>query len=235
MPKPTRPYRELIETMQFYGEPEVSWSRWLKQACFSGKELTELGQFLQSKLSEGTFIDMPCGFVQQADESDCSIMDIAEQLGIAEYIEVDNSAEVLGERLQNQVRTIGNMKVETHLADVLEFASQLEAQQGQPKRVIYISGLQPNEDFCINSENVSAIVVPYLEALYNELERASTVGDLLILNETSTLVSGIDETKYPHIHPSVALNKRGFRCQRTCPFNKVQVFEKCSNTQIKEV
>ena len=214
--------------MQFHIEPEISWSSWLKQACILDGQFTELGEFLQSKLIGGIFIDVPCGLENKTAKGDCNVIDVVKMLGVSTYIEVDKDAEILGERLRNPERTVGDMKIQAYQSDILDFIAQLQVNRETPKRAIYISGLQPNEDFCSNSDNLSTIVIPYLQALYDELGRISHVGDLVILNEANALVSGINEEKYSDIHPSIALIQHGFICKRTCPHNKVQIFEKTS-------
>ncbi len=95
----------------------------------------------------------------------------------------------------------------------MEFFATFDADD-RPK-TIYISGLQPNAE--------DVIAIPYLQALYDELDRICTMHDLLILNDSDTLVRGIDDAD---IHPHVALHKRGFTMQRCYPKNKVQVFER---------
>ncbi|MBT3292913.1 hypothetical protein HN512_00930 [Candidatus Peregrinibacteria bacterium] len=215
----------LISKMQFYIEPEVSWTSWLNKACLSGNDLTELGSFLKSKLKGGTFIDVPCGYEYKA-ENELSVFEIAKELGVYGFIEVDKYEEALGERLNNSNRVVDEVRVSTHQADILEFLFKKELNQDSTNRAFYISGLQPDEEFCKEPSNQSDVAVPYLHALYEELARVSKVGDLVILNEANALVLGIDENIYPDIHPSVALPTLGFKCQRTCQYNKVQVFEK---------
>lgn len=226
MAKSTHSYRELTKNMQFFGEPEISWNIWLHKACLKDNNITELGAFLRLKLAGGTFVDVPCGYANQSQKPFCNVIDIARQLEVCTYIEVDNNAEVLGTRLQNSVRTVGTMTVHTHMADVLAFISQLEENTSAHTRALYISGLQPKKEFCENSANVSGVVCPYLNALYDELARCSRTGDLVILNDAQTLVSGIDEDAFPTVHPSVALLTRGFTCKRTCPHGKVHIYEK---------
>ena len=200
--------------MQFYKHPEISWTEWFSKACD-----TELGEFLHSKLESGTFIDVPCGL----EDSSQKIIEIIQTFGICTYIEVDASAEVLGLRLKNPVRTTHGMTVHTHQADVLAYITGLD-RSDEPK-AIYISGLQPDKEFCKDPHNQSNIVVPYLQSLYKELERVCKAGDLVILNEASTLVSGLDEKTYAHIDPSIALLQHDFVLKRICPHGKVHVFE----------
>ncbi|PIQ76152.1 hypothetical protein COU78_01175 [Candidatus Peregrinibacteria bacterium CG10_big_fil_rev_8_21_14_0_10_49_24] len=222
----TQKYGAFIENMQWYGEPEISWTEWLQKACVSDGALTELGEFLRSKLLGGTLIDVPCGLAKP-ETADLSVVDIATLLGVCTYVEADNDADVLGTRLHNPVRTTdGGMTIHTHLTDILAFMAQLEEHSGQYVRGIYISGLQPLKEFCEDPSNVSDVVIPYLEALYNELDRCSKNGDLVILNDANTLVLSVDEAVFPTAHPSVALMMRGFTCKRTCPHGKVQIYEK---------
>ncbi|PIR53041.1 hypothetical protein COU76_03235 [Candidatus Peregrinibacteria bacterium CG10_big_fil_rev_8_21_14_0_10_49_10] len=218
-----RDYDTLIAHMQFYSEPNVSWSQWLHTACIQEGELTELGAFLASRLEGGVWVDIPCGL---ADASGKTVMEVAQKLGVRTLLQVDHDAGVLGERLEHPVRTVEGTTVYTHCADVLEFLAKLPVNTGKRGRAIYISGLQPQADFCRDPAHVSGVVVPYLQALYSELERVSAAKDLVILNEAAVLGSHIDEEQYPTLHPAIALVAHHFCCRRTCPHNKVQVFEK---------
>jgi hypothetical protein len=208
---------------------------------------TELGSFVRKRMHNARFIDVPCGLHAVRDQSrDWSLPALLSVFGIDEYWEVDASADVLSDRLSAPVdiiksgehyelmsgvgeigiRNENGLNILTIQDDVLGFLSKLSSAPQEKPVVFYLSGLQPDENFLQTPRAEETIIVPYLLALYDELERISGPSDTVILNASDMLVTGIDEEKYPQIHPTIALAKRGFSLTRRCPYDKVHVFIK---------
>lgn len=222
-------YGPLIEQMCFYIEPEISCSRFFGTACFTEESIkkyrtsndigdlqpTELGSFVADHIKEGLFIDVPCGLTQPLDPTvDFAISPLAKRLGAKEIWRVDKDESVLG-----------TATIAVH-DDILGFVAKLDPNTIHHPLAICISALQPDAEFCASGENQKTIAAPYLHALYDELARITTNGDLVILNSSDMLCTGIDEKLFPNIHPSLALPPRGFSLMRRCERNKVNVFVK---------
>ncbi len=240
------PYETMITRMKFFIEPEISCSRFFRDACFSGNgEKTELGSFVANHLADGLFVDIPCGLRSPVDPDDAVISPLAAELGAKTYWEVDVSSDVLRDRipsvadviqnghymLSEQIGEIGirsenGMQVATMQDDVLGFIAKLSNEPRSKPMAIYISALQPDAEFCAEERAQQEVIVPYLTALFDELARVCTSKDLVILNSSTMLVAGIDEDMYPFIHPAIALPQRGFLLMRRCPYDKVHVFAK---------
>lgn len=204
---------------------------------------TEMGDFLKKNLHEKIFLDIPCGqFALRDTEKDFQEIELLRALGVHEYIEVDNNVDVLCDRTLALIdlyrggkyqqthgisgfgkRKKGDMSIATIQDDLLGFLCKFS--ENVPK-AIYISALQPDAEFFKDLSSQKDVGVPYLEALYKELDRICASSDLVILNSSDMLVAGIDEEVFPAIHPTIALAQKGFTLKRRCPQNKVQVFQK---------
>lgn len=211
--------------MKFFIEPEISCSRWFGQACFNDDgELTEMGEFINSHLQNGLFIDVPCGLAVAPDPTkDFAMAPLVKALGAAEYWEVDVDATVLDNRIVDGgnigQREEDGLPIVTMQSDILSFISQIEPTNIDVPKIIYISALQPDIKNC---EDVAA---PYLTALYDELTRVTAKDDLVILNSGDMLVTGLEET-HPFIHPALTLPAKGLQLRRRCAYDKVQVFSR---------
>lgn len=216
-------------------------------SAFHLLEHTELGTYVAGQISGGLFVDVPCGLLHPADPAeDFAMVPLAAALGVRRCFEVDLSAEVLQGRLPEKenvmdaggrytlaagvgqigVRTECGLSIATMQDDLLGFIAKISGvEEGAPK-ALYLSGIQPDADFCRSEEVQRTVAVPYLTALYRELARACRPGDLVILNSSDMLAAGIDEALFPGIHPALALPQEGFSLVRRCLRNKVQVFRK---------
>lgn len=221
-------YQRLIESIHFFAQPEISWSRWFQSACLNDDELTPFGTYLHHALDDGTFINIPCGLEMPKNSDDCPLLPIAQKLGITVYKEVDSDPTVLGERLHNPKRVDGSTTIETYQADILEYVSTYTRQNTVNTLAWYISGLQLHAHRISSTAYQKDIAVPYIRSLYKELARTTVPGDMIILNDAQSLIEGIDETVYLDIHPTLGLSAYGFMNTKSCPYNKVQVFEKMS-------
>lgn len=208
-------------------------------------EQLELGKFIAEHVKNGLFIDIPCGYAEPKDpHSDFAMVPLARALGLSEYWEVDISIEAIADRVSTNdvidphghyqlsksisaigIRTDTELEIATMQDDLLGFLTKFSDEQKRLK-AIYISALQPDANLCKSEEAQQQIAAPYLTALYNELSRVCNPGDLVILNSSSMLVEGINEERFPHMHPTLALPPKGFTLMRRDAFDKVQVFRK---------
>lgn len=219
-----QPYSMLIERMRFFREPEISCSRFFRDACFAptGKQ-TELGAYVTAHLQGGLFVDVPCGAYAARDATtDADMAPLVAALGVTHYREVDLDADILGDRLTRGTRREHGLHITTVQDDILHFIATCK-DLPQPA-CWYISALQPEADFCADVANQRDVAVPYLTALYAELARVCRPNDLVILNSADMLVAGLDETLFPNIHPALALPPLGFKLARRCAYDKVQVY-----------
>lgn len=217
-------YLPLITRMRFFREPEISCSRFFRDACFapSGKQ-TELGAYVAAHIHDGLFVDVPCGaYAAREAGTDADMIPLVAALGAAEYREVDLDAEILGERLAQGTRHEHGLRITTVQDDILHFVASCEALP--PPACWYVSALQPEAGFCADVANQRDVAVPYLTALYAELARVCKPQDLVILNSADMLVAGLDETLFPNIHPALALPPLGFKLARRCAYDKVHVY-----------
>ncbi|MDB4978104.1 MAG: hypothetical protein JWM56_290 [Candidatus Peribacteria bacterium] len=207
--------------------------------AFSG-----LGSYIAQHLQGGLFLDIPCGrFAFRDQQEDFDLIPLVARLGAARYWEVDIDTDTLKDRLPRATDIISNgtyqkihatdsigirhecgLPIATMQDDLLGFLTKFSDEDSQPK-TIYISALQPDAGFCTTAEH-QYIAVQYLTAVYDELARICKAGDLVIVNAGTMLIAGIDEMKFPAIHPALALAARNFTLARRCAFNKVQVFRK---------
>jgi hypothetical protein len=245
-------YVSLIRRMQCYIEPEISCSRFFADACLASRQTdglhnasrTELGEYIHNHMHGAAFVDMPCGLHAVRDaQHDVAIPPLAAALGAMCCIEVDCTAEVIGDRMPNTIdvidaagnyvhdKSIGDigsrkengMPVFTMQDDVLGWLAKASTERTFPV-VIYLSALQPRQELCDDPAQEAEVVVPYITALFDELARMCDHRDLIILNSSDMLVQGINQDAYPFIHPAIALPERGFTLVRRCPLNKVHVF-----------
>lgn len=207
-------------------------------------ELTEMGSFIANHIRGGLFIDVPCGkFAAREEGIDFDMTVLATALGIRTYWEIDIEADVIRDRIPQSMnvidqgsylltekigpmstRTENGIDIVTVQDDLLGFISKMPASPSS--KALYISAIQPDAEFVNSADNQHAIAVPYLRALYKELDRVCTKKDLLILNSSAMLVEGIDESLFPDIHPALALPQKGFSLMRRCAYDKVHVFKK---------
>jgi hypothetical protein len=207
-------------------------------------ELTEMGTFIAHHINNGLFIDIPCGqFEARESAIDFDTTALASALGVKTYWEIDIDADVIGNRIPQSIDVIergsyrlaekigpmgthteNDIDIVTVQDDLLGFISKMPASPS-PK-AIYISAIQPEADFMKDSNNHRDVAVPYLHALYDELDRVCSGKDLLIINSSAMLIEGIDESVFPDIHPALALPQKGFSLMRRCAFDKVHVFKK---------
>ena len=242
-----------ISCSRFFAEAcftEESLGTYKKKSDPICLERSELGEYLVKQLQDGLFIDIPCGLSSVREVGrDCDLVPLAKSLGASQYIEVDLTADVVSDRipatmdviengiyqLAQKISNIGVRKenefpVMTMQDDLLGFISKLSDARERPPLTLYLSGLQPDANFCKKIEHQREIIVPYLTALYDELDRICGPKDLLILNSAQMLVTGIDETVFPDIHPSIALFQSGFTLKRRCRYDKVHVYMKDSKS-----
>ncbi len=234
----------LIEQMRFFIEPEISCSRFFKSACVEkdGAQ-TELGSFVAQHLHGGLLIDIPCGLDTPLSKEDVAVGPLVRTLGAQEYWEVDLMSDVIGDRvpktidvfqnghysLQEKIsdagmRTLEGMTIATMQDDVLGFIAKISDDKRNFPIALYISALQPDATLCQNIDSQKEVIAPYLNALYDELSRVTQKNDLVILNSSTMLVTGVDEERFPFIHPAIALPARGLSLMRRCPRDKVHVF-----------
>jgi hypothetical protein len=206
---------------------------------------TELCSVLAERLQGAIWIDIPCGLHAVRDqERDWDLIPLVRTLDIAAYWEADITADVVRDRIQETtdvtaqgtsytlgwglraigLRDVDGLPVATMQDDLLGFIAKLPWPGNRPPLALYLSGIQPDATLCATHEGQRDIVVPYLQALYQELERACGPEDVLILNSAAMLGAGIDEEKFPAVHPAVALFQRGFTLLRRCPYDKVHVY-----------
>jgi hypothetical protein len=239
----------LIPRMRFFVEPDISCSRFFAEAMFTDESLesyrtthdgstlrrTEMGEVLKNHLQNATFLDIPCGLHAVRDQAkDWDLIPLTHALGITAYWEVDLTADVIHDRVEpvdvikgevyqltNGIATIGErtldgLPVFTAQDDLLGFLTKIT--NDHPPLCIYISALQPNAP--------DDISVPYLMALYDELDRLCGPHDTVILNSAAMLTEGIDDTAHPEVDANMALHRRGFSLLRRCKYGKVSVFTK---------
>jgi hypothetical protein len=228
-------YAPLITQMRFYIEPEISCSRFFGEACFADPhadflDLSELGAFIAERLRGGLFIDIPCGLASVRDpERDFALPPLVSALGAHEMWEVDATAEVIADRVPRiggiGTRDEDGLTITTMQDDLLGFVAQLPGGAPSPK-AIYLSGLQPHADICTDPIAYADTVLPYLASLYDELSRVSAPGDLVILNSSAMLVTGLADDDAARLHPALALPPRGLSLMRRCAYDKVHVFAK---------
>ncbi len=208
---------------------------------------TELGDVLAKRLAGAIFIDIPCGLLAAREqEHDYDVIPFAHSFGVDACIEVDLTADVIrdrvphvidvtdggtGYRLTQGVGEIGlretdGLPVATMQDDLLGFISKLSSSEVRPPVALYLSGLQPSPTMCQSPEAQRTVVVPYLLALYDELDRVCGAGDTLILNSSAMLTAGVDDKKFPEVDAAVALFQRGFTLLRRCAYGKVHVYVK---------
>ncbi len=237
------PYAPLITRMKFFVEPEISCARFFSEACVDedGKR-TALGETVAEHATDGLFVDIPCGLASARDPlQDPDLLPLIASLGFARCWEVDLTADVVrdripgvidvrdgGYRLMDGIGEIGlreeaGLSVATMQDDLLGFVAKMTPTGAAPV-TFYLSAIQPDDASCADTKWQRDIAVPYLTALFDELARICRPQDLVILNSAAMLVAGIDEARFPEIHPLLALGARGFRLLRTCPRTKVQVF-----------
>lgn len=237
-----------VSCSRFFGKAcftEKSVARYRESGDIAVLAPSEMGSFVAERLRGGLFLDIPCGMhaVREAGE-DFDLVPIAEALGAADVWEVDATEDVVrdriaetmdilggGYRLGNRVRSVGlrtqgALRVATMQDDLLGFLAKYVHADTDPPLAVYVSGVQPDAGFAQKPEFQEEIAVPYLEALFDELQRVCRPGDMAILNSGDMLVSGLDEGTFPEIHPALALPKRGFTLERRDMYNKVQVFVK---------
>ena len=219
-------YQNLIDNIQFYIQPEISWNRWFYNACTENESLTPMGVYLHTMINGGTFIDIPCGLRNPPEREDASLLPLLKQLGITTYIAVDKSIKIITDRMEQYHHDEKKLSIDTFQSDLLEFVSEFERPSDTKHLTWYLSGLQMNPQFILNEEYQQQTAVPYLKALYTELERATVSGDCIIFNDAASLINGIDESIYTDIHPIISLSGYGFTHTKSCPHNKVQILEK---------
>jgi hypothetical protein len=237
-----------ISCSRFFGEAcftEASIAAYRAAPDPALLELSEMGADIAGCLKGGLFADIPCGLHALREDADFDLAPLVRALGAAEMWETDLDADVVRDRvpdvidvvtpsgyaLQNVAGPIGlrlqnGLDIATLQDDVLGFVAKYADPSPRPPTAFYLSALQPDATFCADTGNQREVAVPYLTALYAELDRACMPGDLVILNSADMLAAGIDETLFPAIHPAVALPMRGFTLRRRCPRNKVQVYRK---------
>lgn len=204
---------------------------------------SELGGVIAKHLRGGVFIDIPCGLhaVREAGV-DFDVIPLAQALGAREAWEVDATADVIRDRVPgatdmlaggyrfadehgpSATRREGDMTVTTAQDDLLGFVAKLK--RADKPLAIYVSALQPDAGALKDEHFQKDVAVPYLEALYDELDRVCATNDLVILNSSDMLAASIDERAFPQIHPALALPSRGFTLLRRDAYNKVNVFAK---------
>lgn len=209
-------------------------------------ELTEMGMFIERHVNNGLWIDAPCGQYDVREKGvDFDIPVLAARLGATDVWEIDSTADVMKDRLMHTRTIIENehytlmsssgetaQRMQEGIAvtatqdDLLGFLAKLSREQLHKPVAVYISALQPDAHYCNDEAFQKTIAIPYLTALYMEMERVLHTGDLLILNSADMLVAGLNQESFPHIHPSLALPPRGFSLMRQCPLNKVWAFLK---------
>lgn len=253
-------YHPLIAKMRFFIEPEISCSRFFAEACFTDESLeayratanrstlmrTEMGDTLAKRMAGAVFLDIPCGLNAVRDaKRDWDLVPLAQALGASSCWEVDNTADVIGDRVPHVmevtkgerytvahgIKAIGlreedGFAVATMQDDLLGFLSKLSDAGDRPSFVLYLSGLQPDAALCASAEAQRTIAAPYLMALYDELARICGPKDALILNSAGMLFEGIDETAHPEADPAIALFHRGFTLLRRCKYGKVHLYAK---------
>lgn len=237
-------YVPLITGMKFFIEPEISCSRFFAEACFTDEgKMTELGTFLAKRMTGGIFLDIPCGLNSVREEGkDADLVPMAETLTFADVWEVDLTADVIRDRLPSAIdvmqggagyalsKNIGEIAVRpqngitvaTMQDDLLGFVSKLDVKH--PLLTLYIAALQPDAEACKNTEWVWNIAVPYLSALYAEIDRVLGPKDQLILNSAAMLAEGIDLEQFPEADPDIALLHLGFTVLRRDAYGKVKMY-----------
>ena len=213
----------------------------------SGLEFTEMGAFLAERMTGAIFIDVPCGLHSARDAArDWDLVPLMRPMGIAEYWEVDLTAAVVEGRVESTsdvtaggtgyalgyglgaigLRDESGLSVATMQDDLLGFVSKLPSPGNRPPLTLYISALQPDAALCASEGGQRRVAVPYLTALYRELERVCGREDMLILNSPAMLATGIDADAYPETQPAVALLMRDFAVLRRCAYGKVHVYSR---------
>jgi hypothetical protein len=206
---------------------------------------TEMGGWIAQRLEGGLFLDIPCGLASARDAAlDFDMLPLLARLRARECWEVDLMAECIQDRLSETIdvleggtyrlargigeignRTAHGLEISTMQDDVLGFLAKMPDAPAHSPKAIYISALQPDAALCKDAEYVRTVAAPYLKALYDECARVCDIGDLVILNSSAMLSSGIDEA-FPLLHPALALPPRGFRLARRCAYDKVHAFSR---------
>jgi hypothetical protein len=239
-----------ISCSRFFGAAcftEASICAYRKTGDVGALRKTELGAFVAERLRDGLFIDIPCG-LHAAREAvkDVDVIPLAAALGAREAWEIDITADVVRDRipraidvldggkeyvLGNGIGEIGERRqagiaVSTMQDDLLGCIAKIERAAIEGPLALYVSAVQPDATLCKRDDARRDVVVPYLTALYDELARATRPGDLVILNSSAMLATGVDEDRFPFIHPALALPPRGLALMRRCARDKVHVFAK---------
>ncbi len=238
-----------ISCSRFFAEAcftEESLKKYRSSHHGSDLECSEMGNIIALHMQNGLFLDIPCGLhAAQEKGKDCDLIPLVKTMGFDSYIEVDIDSDVIRNRLPHVINVIEDgtyqrassigetgsreeygMHIMTMQDDILGFLAKLETGDDHPPMTLYIAALQPDASLCKDKNAQEQIIVPYLTALYAEIDRVCTSHDLLILNSAAMLAEGVDTKTFPEADPDIALFQHGFTVLRRCMYDKVRVYTK---------